>query len=314
MPEKYFLIDNNFLRRITRKDNDQIIYNWWVDLEANKISKGGSTIQMVVTPFVLLEAVGIKLSSTAPKLDEASFDGKDIADVGSLVYEHGYKYFKELAELSATNIQAKLEEARTYCSNDGLTLFNAVIHRNIDDPDFTNDICQNLALDYLLQNQYPAAIAPQLHQVFWLALNDTLQKGGNLSFYRVIKRMWEQLPQKGREALFGGEQFGQLSKSFRMDSKEDFVDTELIHFAVIGKSFSGKREAIEIFTMDAEQTVRDRISLYKAVLRVIRERFDENKLPTEAFQKFKPGKVHIYGQDGKRIAEIDASRVPELEA
>lgn len=309
--QKYFLLDTNLIRRFARKGHERELEQFWSDLDAHGISKGGSGFWPIVSSFVLLEVTGIKLSGEppAPSAEQIS-QFKTPADHAVWVYENALTFYQGRGELALNNIKAELEKTRSYLSTDGLGLLNAVIADNLDRPDFEEDVRTSLALDRMLQFPYPESVVKELHMGgFWPMVKKSLDDGGDLSFMRLGVRMWERLPSKKRRDLFKVDNQKDLAKIFSVKSIGDLVDTELVHFAIVGKVIGGKRVPIEAFTFDDPKVIRNRIGIYKGVLRLIKEKFEESKMDTSAFTSFCGGKVHFFSNNGKFLETIKVDEV-----
>jgi len=193
---------------------------------------------------------------------------------------------------------------------EGQNLLDELNLKSFSRGELEQEICEDLALDRMLQFHYPESIVKKLHMGgFWLMLRDALRVGSNASFFRLVLQMWERLPVRKRRQLFNIDNQKEFAKIFSMKSSRDLLDTELVHLASIGTMFKGKRVPVDAFTLDSPTVVMNRVIIYKGALQMIREKFEESGLDASIFSSTQPGRVHFFSPEGCLQTTINVNSV-----
>ena len=97
------------------------------------------------------------------------------------------------------------------------------------------------------------------------------------------------------------EELAKVTKDSKYSSFKDLVDVDLIHFAVGGIFVKGRRRPHLCFTTDAQDIIRKRIVLYRAVLshafKVVRKAQAERPIPFDVGNSV-PGAIAFVSSSG----------------
>ncbi len=317
--EKFVLIDNGLLGHLCRKSNEHAVDRFFNSLHRLAVL-GKCRTDYITTPFILLEAIGVK-GPSIPTISIAKdiLESKSVEDVKEDVFNHALSHFSNHPNLSPITLRKRAQEQLNHSSDMGKQLFHRSIGHKVQNQGFEDLIYKNLAFDYMYKFEYPLEAQRLIHASFAIDVHRALTNGWEISQFRAARNSWKHLHSRVvKEKIFSDENLVQIQDSIRLENRADLLDTELIHYAVIGKLVGDALRPVDCFTCDKEEQIKHRIGLYKSFLKPVWDVFDkfsEEEIARLPFKRFDPanGRVFVCDSEGNVISTIDVASISSID-
>ena len=313
MPEfnrAYF--DTNFLRRLIGLPADPD-HRVWQEYFFETLNKQFLPFTCLCSSLQFLELIGI-VPPHRPQLKglipdnwrelERKAVGKIISDRSAEIIREAEQYYSEQKILSTgelisrSNIQANKFTAQNPFAR---LLANETFQRYKAKDRFDEMLYQALALDHLQQQLLyePKCDVMALAQL--TILKDFLgvfAEGYNVALFRLLRNIFV----SAEPELFGDRRFTIVP----LDGRQDLVDTEYLHFALLGLLENGINTSVTVFTGDSPQQVKTRIKIAKYIYQLFTADRLKTLLPrcNIVLPTLKPGRIVCCSLSSPKIEEI----------
>jgi hypothetical protein len=262
-----YLMDNNLLNYACSTPDGVVI---------SKLNEGLATLPMlnqktcmtvIMTPFSLIEALGIKwteIKVIAPNGQGAR--KRPAAEIVSEVISHATAAYRALPVLQPEYLASRVRERRMHIDSAALPLFNIFVGNKALSADAPEALANSLGYDYAFKCMYPKMVRADVNRFLYVMA--LLQPAvPTLSKFRVAKLFWDQFFTKGSKLHNPAfqDEIKYVNRSMRLKTSRDFLDCDLIHFACFGWGTL----PVAAFTCDDPQVIFHRVAVYKGFIRYL---------------------------------------------
>ena len=135
-----------------------------------------------------------------------------------------------------------------------------------------------IAVDQVFNYNYREDVKPYIYNTLILKMVDFIMNRGydqnkaitNFPFTRVISKVWNEHKFKlDKNDIYIKKYLDKITKNIQYKGNKDLMDTELIHFSVVGKcnDNSNKKDPVYCYTCDSYEKIKDRVSVYKGLIK-----------------------------------------------
>lgn len=275
-----------------------------------------------ITPFLLLEYLG----QDGPNISIDPIKNDKNNDLGTeakqKVFHAAHNKYKYLYEVSDQHLRSLNSENLKYLSDKARPLYRDVVERIVNQDGFSAKIQFNLALDFSYRYNYSKTSKDlDVKRINLQGLLDMyrLQKlKENYTQTRAVMMLCKDLSKRFKKKEMSVESKNILAATSGIKEFRDLFDLDLVQLCCLGSFIDDKKYPILMITSDKQNTVIERIRLFKTTL----EHFDKRITNTKAFLKeqgqyekieFLPGKVVFVNKTSCKIERIlDVSSVEVL--
>lgn len=320
----FVFLDNGLLRKLIGPNNEHILEAWHNYRQKVGLKKSGTTTKYVITPFMLLEVIGVipdpykPSDATKNKINELSEDqSTDTEVIKKIVYDEALGYFSSLCQLTADKLKRKTREQKDYCSEKGRKVFDDMFQMAMSKPKFEEELHQKLAFDAIYKYEYPSAVQKKMVGSFSVDVFRGVDGDWDISQARAAVKAWLALRETMLK-IYSLETVDKIQSQIMLKKKEDYLDTELVHFGVVGKNYNGDLFPVHCFTCDDDEKIKRRIGLFKDFLKPVQgmlsslSQMDKAKLPFQA-QEFQNGTIHVASSDGMKFSSFKVSSISSVD-
>lgn len=230
---------------------------------------------------------------------------KDNKNIKGLVRSAYYEHFSTDPELDLEYLKSIARSMIVgSASQIGKTTLDAII--NILEVETTHTFATALAIDRTFAFEFPRSIWQAVQASFLEDVIDFLSRDIHCSPTRGIHKLTQNfLFRKALNSPEGKQKFSHLAPIVmhsKYKSSKDLVDTDLVHFACVGRTFGGhKPSPMLCFTCDPYETIVERVNVYRGGLRRIMQIHNERITNGTAHGTLKvsPGTIAFLSKRGE---------------
>lgn len=289
------LIDNNVLRPLCHKNYD-LTLNQLSELIEQNTSHKFDELKWLKTEFQFLEAIGqTNFKFHQPKVSRKLYKRyklkkmandsyyKEVGDLRVNLFERYRKKLKSVQKLKYGNLKAKFYNQQGFNNEEGKHFFNFLFGHFLVDKTPYYSIIEKLAIDRLYSHNYNQSGVEDFLLDNTLDIFRGISEGHESSQARAVFSLWNDFKLLLREKAKAGTNIHGMSEESldrtlryidnRINLKEsnDFLDTDIVHFATFGKVEQGKRVPVLCLTCDNPRFLRERIKIFKWLSRSLLE-------------------------------------------
>lgn len=320
MSQELLFFDNNFYRYLCTSKDGSTFQKWVASLSKNEPLKRiflGNPLEPYVTPFSILEALGITIPYQEIKLPQylrqGSYNG---FDEFHYVNSEAKKYFESLDILKIEYLNKRFSEQSIYTHPLAKSIERMHLAHSLQDVNVTNKLITALSFDYIMKYQYSREYRKGLRSflfVHWLFIQNSLLS--SLSKYRLTKSIWEDAYEDmQRNPLSKIEKADEINKLISLKKYKDLSDTDLIHLAIHGYYSKNTYRRIICITCDNYETILFRVrmykTLYKACLDFVKDSSDVYQKYKNILNQFANGLILICNNNCEVIHIITVNEIP----
>lgn len=331
---EFFFIDNGTLGHLTRPNNEAALEALTNDILTHSLPDPRIG-KSVVTPFSLIEAIGYS-KKTIPKptniihdavlvraLEQANRQRTgSVADITEKIrldlYNKFFDFYASAAGFQIADFRAAYEKQLGHSSEPGKAIFKNFFGPTLARDDAAETAHHKFAVDRLYNYSFPKSVRENFEIAGFVDIFEGIETGREISQYRAIWRMWPRFATKIL-AFSNRRNFGmsdpelkayleRVHEEVSAGANDDFLDTELYHFAIVGTRHGDQRLPVYCYTSERVEQVRLRVAFYKTMFHSIRE------LLGERFAAIDPlyGKISIIAENGHITEIVDVATVDPI--
>lgn len=258
-PVDFFLLDTNLFREATKSPQNQLIEGLVSELQLRGLSfgKGGTPIR--ISPFGLLEALGIVVP--APPLLPVDWR-KEPMEVYGQIFDAAQNHFRNLPALQSSHLEKMRRAQLAYVIPEARPLFDVCVTSVLARPvDLTAVLASFLAADYFFKYQFTPAQFQKMAQFLAAAFFIDVPAESPTSRFRLSKRMLD-LIQPKMQVL---PEHQERAPALTLKNDRDFLDTDIIQEITYGFPFEGARHRVVALTFDSARSLEIRAQLHRQV-------------------------------------------------
>lgn len=262
------------------------------------------------SPFALMELLGIK-AKKLPKPAVFKTNSTKAPDMVEKAYRHFKDHYDKIPELDNSVLRLRAENQRVRVVPELYHFWKCYMANLFTRWDEAEWIRTALAFDAMQSDFSPMQCK---HYCSLLVADCTVGADvitSNFSKMRLAYCFWKRClavnlrgPQDSeRRRAFAGAQ-----RLIKLDSHDDFLDCDIIHYATMGVAQSeGCRVKVTCVTNDSPDVIAMRIRIYKGFLAYIRRVYanDQEHRPPDDYERAYNGEIVCFDQSGKLISRID---------
>jgi hypothetical protein len=302
----FFLLDTNLFREATKSQNNQLLRTLVPALRARGLEFGlGTTTAIRVSPFALLEALGI-VPTMPPKL-EINCIGKDPKEIYRELFDDACAFFRQLPELQEAFLRRKHAEQIAYVNPEALELFNVCVTGILErDIDITGVFATFLASDYFLKYPFKREVFNSMRAFLAVIFFSDVPENSPASRFRLSMRMFDLI----REQMQSLPEYATESAALKIKNSRDLLDTDIVQDITYGFPFNGERHRVVALTFDEARVVLTRAHLHRQVGLSLATKCTEDAFVREVVRPFitHPGGLVVQcDRTGSIVQTIDLS-------
>ncbi len=313
----FHILDTNLFRKACKSKNGAFILNLNASLSRNLYLKNSEITAFKLTPFGLLEYLGIvpphPTSIEIPANISESANSRAIADHIIIAAK---AFYSACDELKLRNLKAKCAEQEAYVEYEARPLFDICVKNILDQPNIEEVIVGFLAFDYLYKHRFNVELEKIMLQYLSVHFFMDDAFSSSVSKFRLSKRVWDKIREDLVKQYKNDEEKLKLieiyTNSMKIKNQRDFLDGDLVHYIAYGHEYNGQRCRVVALTCDDSFNVCDRVVLHRLVGDVIYNNCDKNvKALFQNMAKHKGGFVVTCNDDGHFTKILDISQLPK---
>ena len=291
----------------------------------------------IFTPFSLMEGIGLTVKMTPVSVNHSLSDKIKNAMDKEKELEIIYKYcdfIKEKVFQQFEKDECLLERIKSLQKEKILRINHSIdiekvkpfIQYDRMNLNKIHDIKQYIALDQVFSHNYREDIKQYIYPFFireliGFIISSTNSKERSMSFpfTRAMSKLWEYTINLTRNNNFTDRHkkiITKISSNIKYKNNKDLMDTELVHLAVVGQPNNGnKKSLIYCYTCDDYEKTKDRISLYKGLVRFFLEglKTEYQTKKIDMAQYVTMGKIIFCDpKDGMFLKVLDIKKVSDV--
>lgn len=215
-----------------------------------------SNYRRIITPFGVLESIGVKIKSTPTfKYDQKQSMPQNIARA----FKDGVDYFKNQEYLNIDALKQRYSDQSKYWDpNPDIQEFIAdTIQHTLFKDQFDTVLYDRLAFDHIFTIANWEGDRVEVNKKLLVEGLKAIKEGLNIPLFRVMYRVhsdtYEILKNQGKEPKF----------PFELGSKEDLLDTEIIHYPIFGAVTENNKHRVIAITEDDKKEIHNRLTWSK---------------------------------------------------
>jgi hypothetical protein len=310
-----YLLDHRLFGLLVSPGQEEAIERFRASLACAGLAPDGGFPPLELSPLGFLEAVGIDPPQydplpLPPKLLKSGEHPMAATVIVKLIGEK----FREAPEIRPEPLQKRVEEMRQATEPAAHELFDLCMTRWVSTPGFEEKIYNHLAFDYLCRYQFPEVLREEMFEFLSASLFAAGESMAGLSKMRMVKMLWDRAYERllrGNPGARGDIQA--LDREMRLRNRKDFLDWEVIHYAILGHGAAKERvDPVTAFTLGSEEKIRARCIAYKTALRAFLDQISRDDLIRMRPQltAWKPGAIAACREDGGFEALITTGDLP----
>lgn len=317
------LLDNNVFRSLTHRNNRIEPAHFLEEIKERGLVAHDIRISLALTPFSLLEAIGIVAPTPTLVYNPASVRRGEQDQVEAIeiavddLLGQALDFYEQSPTILQANLQARAVEQRGYTKQTALHFFDQCVTRVLADANTRHHMIACLAADAVFKFNFPNGLLPYFHNRFLSMLFSEDAIDNSAGLFRVMKRIWDVLytqmyadPQN-----FNRERLEQAQQRMAIANDHDFLDCDLIHYLCVGYVVGQNRFPVIGFTTDNFETIATRIAVYKA----INERYRQSALqlinrPEDAVVRHEQGTLVHCGPDAQLVNFVRVEDIQPMDS
>lgn len=311
-----FYLDNNIFWALAKDHKGKKLDQFSRSLVEFKVIDSPRSVELLASPFSLLESIGSPHRRIEPlqiELSKELLKAGDPEDIKEFLLNSSISYFSKIPSLGLNSLQDAVEEQSNFGTEFGRDLFKRVISNYTRSSSFEEYIHQALAFDYIQKYPYPKEMIQRMVTSFAVDAFRAPGQGYNICWARIIGHLWNSIEPKDfkRYQISKEDDLKVKREDYLYKFNSDLMDTELTHISTVGWCADEKLHPVICFTSDPPEKVKFRIAIYKALLSSAEERISKIKeeIPFKPIP-FQPGFVAICEHRSCRILEVfDVSQI-----
>jgi hypothetical protein len=313
----FHILDTNLFRKACKSKNGAFIINLNASLSRNIYLKNSEITAFKLTPFGLLEFLGI-VPPHPPSIEipDDILCTENSRAISDYIITSAKYFYSTCDELKLHNLNAKCTEQEAYVEYEAMPLFDICVKNILKQPNIEEVIAGFLAFDYLYKYRFNAVLEKIMLQ--YLSVHFFMDDifSSSLSKFRLSKRVWDKIREDLIKKYKNNEDKLKVieiyTKSMKIKNQRDFLDGDLVHSIAYGHEYNGQRCRVVALTCDDAFNVCDRVVLHRLVGDVIYDNCDKNvKALFEKMAKHKGGFVVTCNDDGHFTKTLDISQLPK---
>ena len=226
----HLLLDNNVFRSLTQIGRQGDLPTFLKEVRTTGLVDPTDKLSLAMTPFSLLEAIGVVPPNPTISLPAALVDGvgqeEEICDC---LLKQAFLFLEQCPDMSEQRLLEKAQEQRLYTKNDVLVFFDETVVGPLKQPDAYRHIIRCVAIDALFKYPFSNTLAPNMQVQFLTLLFSRSEVDNAASLFRVMKRLWDNVysPMYSDKASFDHQYVTRASEQMRLKNDRDYLDCDL---------------------------------------------------------------------------------------
>jgi hypothetical protein len=310
-----YLLDSRLFRLLRAPGREKMLENFQASLVHHGIAPEGSLPALELTPMGFLAGLGVDPPAFDPFILPPSVlkSGEHSMAAAVLVKLAGEK-FRGAPAIRPEQLEKRIEELKQKSDPAAHELIDLCTARLLATGGFTEQIYNQLSLDYLYKFPFPEVLREEMFEFLCASLVAAGETVAGLSKMRSVKMIWD----RAYEQLLRGNpgargEIQALDREMRLWNRKDFLEWEMIHHAILGQgSLNDRIHPVTAFTLASPEKLKARAIAYKTALRSFLDQIGHDDLVKmrSQFEAWKPGLLVPCQEDGTFEAPVPTGDLP----
>jgi hypothetical protein len=264
--EYIHFLDNNIFRLICSSPNGDVIrklYNSISNLPFNKFS---NKIAFKLTPFSILEEIGVTPPKMYKILTAEIILLDDAASIAEYLTLKAKKYYMESEFISLDYLNKKAIEQEKYVTIEAKKIYYELVKERINEEGFIDYLYNQLIMDYLMKFDYGIELEERMlsffNLQFFISDNILFNISNDINKFRLARKLWNKYYNYNHNNNLLINSLDSYNKAMGLDKHGDYLDCELIHFCCVGVFFNQERLPVISYTTDDPENIIPRIIIW----------------------------------------------------
>jgi hypothetical protein len=254
----FFLLDTNLFREATKSPENQLLRRLIPEMKRRGLDFGAVGTAVRLSPFGLLEALGIVVPM--PPMIQVEWATSGPKEIYSHLFKSADEFFRQLPKLQISHLRKMHDEQIAYVNSEARSLFEmcvtGILARDID---LNGVLSTFLASDYFFKYQFNRDQFAKMSEFLACAFFCDVPAESPVSRFRLSKRMFDFIQPKMRLLP----EYERKSSALKIKNDRDFLDTDIIQEITYGFPFEGTRHRVVALTFDSAECLEARALLHR---------------------------------------------------
>lgn len=325
--DDFVLFDNNVLGHVFSEKHGIGLQSLVKNLSDRKILRNYRPLNILMTPFGVLEILGISIGNVPSDWD--SFVTERLLMVNEVEKNElaiWQSIFDRADEVSLEMLgdfrrfehwQAKYMEKIQHIPIKFQNDFKTVVEPNLNHPNLLIAVKFCIKMEMIFGTEIPRSLKEVRQKFEITCLSFIFKDDFSQPIFRTIKSIFEFLyPIRSMAAKAQEDPEVRLAlqnenKAMSHKRIRDLLDSEIIHLASTGKIQDSNRNYVKIVTMDPPEKLKIKVTNYLGTIQHVFEVMsDVKEFDLESYEKFVPGRVVFLDKNYELVSDW---RVPSLD-
>lgn len=309
-----YLLDSRLFRLLVTPGQAGALDSFRASLARHGLLIEGDPPPLELTPLGFLDALGIEppqieilpLPQNVIKTEESFM-------ITGFVAKLAKDAIAKAPDLQADALRKRVEELRENTDPAAHGLLDSCMARFVSRQGFEDRLHGHLAFDFLYRYRFPEVCREDIFEFLAASLFAAGESVSGLSKVRIIKALWDRSYEKLlKKYPATREKIQALDREMRLKTFKEYLDWEVVHYAVLGSDGEPIRPVMS-FSPDPEETLKARSSAYKSALRAFLDQINHEELATTLkprLNAWKPGLLIPVLEDGSIETVVSTGHLP----
>jgi hypothetical protein len=307
------LLDTNIFRFLCSSD---AVYKTWFGMVRKHFR--GDRFQITVTPFTILEGIGIRPVRMKDAALESELENiHEIERAKEIILDRALQYYGQLPEVSLNFLREEAEKRATYFTGKPRQLFLDVMRYAFDQSSLAQGIHLALAVDEVGRFPLPKHLQKERYMSAMVDIYRGHHHDRNFSQYRAMQECWVSFLNRHVQKLLPDlrPEIEEFNRGMLVEAKKDYLDTEIVSISCDGYRTPEGVEKVYAFTCDSPEVIKKRCAMYSFFLKhtfdMVREGAVKHggKIPFNIHRPV-PGNIIFCRSDGSFISMHKTKKLP----
>ena len=310
----FFLFDNDIFNHLCKSKDSKTIDNFKDCLHTHPLTKIIETYALKLTPFSVLEALGVSIPYPSQiTIDHSLFPKIDPDLIATSIFNQAKSYYQNSELFSKTFINNRLDEELTFVNSNARWLYNPCVADVVKESNFLQETLIPLSMDFTMQYAYPEELQAEMNGFFLSQFFAKDEISNSVNKFRIAKRLWNVHYRKEQKGNSKNYDLESINKAMQLKQKKDYLDGDLIHFLCLGAYHEQTNYRVVVFTSNSPSAFKQRISVYKWIINFVKFKFGVDN-PSEPIPEIyqNDGLLVYCSSEGEFLDAIDVKSIKPL--
>jgi hypothetical protein len=309
-----YLLDGRLFRLFASPAGEAALAAFRVSVARLGFEPGQDLPPLELTPLGFLDVIGIDPPHFDPfPLPPRVLKPGEALMATTVVFKLIEEKFRDAPELQADFIKKRAAELKEKTPPAAHDLFDLCVTDFIAREETVNEIVRQLSFDFAYRFPFPDVLREEVIDFLYASLLAAGETVAGLSKMRSIKMLWDRVYPRLLKVNPGARaELQALDREMRLWTRQDFLDWEMVHHAVLGSAIKNGFRPVTAFTPDPAERSRARAIAYKSALRSFLDQISQDDLVKmrSKLLSWRPGTLVPCRDDGTFETPVSTGELP----